>query len=339
MSLASYEWFNGAPKADNPRQARQQWAPHLNEWTGIVQHRFWWEAPVEPGQARIAWIDDADFWEAVWKSYLKHSLMDSDPGAAIELRMRVLFQEAGKIGNMVAFEAAQAVGSTPLRGRALDAVSRDEVLLSQGLVDWFEAFDAKDRLPGQVVSSLVQRQHYAWSRVKWAIEGNRSPILRRSISPMELDDVLAIVAPVLLSRPDAPFVQIHVLGHIMANAPSSWFGTKNGQPGLLECLNRRFGGLLHPSVDLSLVALCSGCGPNASELHKSIKALGRHFMAGHASAEGKQLRAPELNVVRNLYELRDAYDLYEVLSATRLGTQRSNAPMVIPLNGLLDGPA
>ena len=56
MSLASYEWFNGAPKADNPRQARQQWAPHLNEWTGIVQHRFWWEAPVEPGQARIAWI-------------------------------------------------------------------------------------------------------------------------------------------------------------------------------------------------------------------------------------------------------------------------------------------
>ena len=87
------------------------------------------------------------------------------------------------------------------------------------------------------------------------------------------------------------------------------------------------------------MALCSGCGPNASELHKSIKALGRHFMAGHASAEGKQLRAPELNVVRNLYELRDAYDLYEVLSATRLGTQRSNAPMVIPLDGLLDGPA
>ena len=113
MSLASYEWFNGAPKADNPRQARQQWAPHLNEWTGIVQHRFWWEAPVEPGQARIAWIDDADFWEAVWKSYLKHSLVDSDPGAAIELRMRVLFQEAGKIGNMVAFEAAQAVDHAP----------------------------------------------------------------------------------------------------------------------------------------------------------------------------------------------------------------------------------
>lgn len=328
MSLASYEWANGAPKADNPRQARERWAPHLQEWAGIVQHRFWWDVPTEPGQARLAWIDDAAFWEAVCKSFSIQMQSDSTHEVfAAKLRMGALLREAGTIGNLAPLHALRGEGSTALLDFARDALAQDDVLLAQNVVDWFEP------------AALTQRQHYAWSRVKWAAQGNRSPILRSFISPLELDDVLAIVAPVLLSRPDAPFVQIHVLGHILANAPSSWFGTKNGQPGLLERLAQRFDGLLHPSVDLSLVALCSGCGPNASELHKSIKALGRHFMSGHASANGKLLRAPELNVVRNLYELGDAYDLYEVLSATGLGTQRESAAPALGLDGLLDGPA
>lgn len=338
MSLASYEWRNGAPKADNPRQARQMWAPYLAEWGALLQHRFWWEVTTEPGHVRLGWIDDAPFWRSLWHGFSQHA-QHVDRYSQM-LRIGPLLQEAGKIGNMVPFQAIGPVDSPAyaLLELALESVTQDDVLLARSVVEWFDALNL-EHLPAGQASRLAQRQDYSWSRVAWKFQSYASPLVRRHISPLELEDVLAIAAPVLLARPEAPFVQIHVLGHLMANAPGSWFRSTETRPGLLAHLSQRFDGLLHPSVDLGLIALCSGHGPNSSELHKSIKALGRHFMAGETSAEGKLLRAPELNAVRNLYDLRDAYDLYEVLSATRLGTQKSLDTAQLSLDGLLDGPA
>lgn len=58
---------------------------------------LWWEGSCGAGARRGSLGSMTRIFEAVWKSYLKHSLVDSDPGAAIELRMRVLFQEAGRL--------------------------------------------------------------------------------------------------------------------------------------------------------------------------------------------------------------------------------------------------
>lgn len=87
-------------------------------------------------------------------------------------------------------------------------------------------------------------------------------------------------------------------------------------------------------MDLKLVALCSGYGPNTNDVYKGIKSLGRHFTGGHTDIGNKQPRAPEMSVVLGMFDITGPLSLYDAVYARH--THLLDTQDTLPVDGLLD---
>lgn len=324
-------WAGGAPKANSPEEARRAWGPHLQAWGQKIRWDFWGQTSNDPGAARLGWIEDARFWSDLWAG-LENDIASGKRNKDIRKHRIALFAlEAGILGNMAAFEA---IPHGDMRTEVMEALRKEDVLLAHRVVEWFDNQGiGKSTLPGNP-SMLLNTQQYSWSRVKWEVQPNKSPIVRKSVLSLGMKPVVDFLKMGLVQQNYAPFVQINALGNAIVNAPSQWLLDKPGSPGFVQVLQAELGAFLDPSVDIELIALCSGYGPNHSGVYKGIKSLGRHFTGGKTSIGNKKPASPEIQVVLAMCDITDALSLYESVQVG--GTHKLQVPESFSLDGLCE---
>lgn len=299
----------------------------------MVERSWWDNLSWDHGCQRVGWIRDKEFWQAYWRG-LDIECRTAAHGTHERIsRIQAHMQEAALMGNLTPFECITDKGHGQMVLRTLE---EDGLLIHADAVEWFDARAWED-VPVGMVSELEGNQTANWRKLQWKAQSRDSAIYHKRTAKMTQDEVVAlIVSNLKLHYYLDCDTQVRILGHAMVNAPSQWMREQAGGLSLLGALEANTNGLLDPNVDLGLIALCSGYGPNTNDVLKGIKSFGRHFTGGRTDIGNKKPRALEMSILSSLYELTSVESLYRAVLDGKMHLATSREVEMLPLNGAFD---
>ena len=292
-------WRRGCPVAKSPLEATKSWGPYIPTWTTLIRKDLLYNTLEKGAQNRhhMAWIREPGFWNTFWDALAKTPKWGDS--TLLQTYLEPYVTEASRIGNSIFFD------QIPLSQK----IEVNELLLTQGTL--IHPSLLKHSILTAPKSDLVVQMNSIRTRQQLHWVTDLEPLFAYDIS---LEEALSYLGGILGSETFDKKTQINILGHFVVNAPQSW-----RRPELLDSIHQRFQtpknllepiNLIDPSIDLKLIGLCSGYGPNDNGTLKGIKNVAKHLVQ-RRSLMHITPTDPIIQVLTSLYSFTTPLDLYD----------------------------
>lgn len=315
-------WAKGAPKAESIVQARQSWAPYLDNWAQYLESNFFNASGFRTGRERVGWIDEASFWGSFWRGYLRDPKMQKPEQARMSLRPYI--EGAATAASVSFFKTAPQEAHEHVRA----CLSEAYVLSDPSVLTWLNGHWTDGH-------RTVKAQRDEWNRLEWCSSAN--PLLAQGRGACTGPQLVDLAARALESGLIDQDQQLRFLGHVMLALDEE--PTIAVMARLDAALDEDNGLGQH----LALVALCSGWNVDKSPRGMAIARLGRQVAAnfplggvdGMGGVDGKGGPDADLFALINTFEeVRTPLELYRAIVTLGL-YQRGFAQPAMDIDGAL----
>lgn len=296
---ATHTWIRDL-NAKTVHQARTEWQDYLPFWKERLLMTF---AHLDRN-ARMGWINDASFWETFWNTANKRSTRLSVATCALQ---------AASAGSNSFFKTMPTEQCAEIERAFLSSTTLFDPLA-------FKAFESRLQLDIHQ-DKLRTHQCTLWRSIHWRLDPN-SKLLDSARRTLPLEDVMRVVDDAVDRYNLDNTTQLHLLGHLMLNAPRKIMRTD-----VVACLRAGMGDHWSQDIDWPLLEACSGYARKDHTVLKSLANVARSFAKGH-SMDNKKPSSPVIQMLLDFYDITTPLELYQAARNARL--LQNDAAIALP---------
>lgn len=305
---ARQAWEKGAPRAESIVQARQRWAPYLDNWAQYLESNFVGASGFRTGRERVGWIDKAPFWESFWRGYVRDPRMQKPEEARMSLRPYV--EGAAAAASLSFFKAVPQEA----RDHVQVCLTEARVLADPAVLVWLNDH-------WEDFHRTFKAQRDEWNCLEWCMSVN--PLVVQGRGACTGSQLADLVARAIESGLIATSNQLRLLGHFMMALD------EEPSIAMMARLDAAFEDDDGLGKSLSLVALCSGWTYDKSPRGMALARLGRQVASGFrlGGVDGKGGPDADLFALIHAFEeVGTPMELYRAVSTLGLYQSGLAAP-------------